>query len=142
MQLKLFLILLASLWINSSFAEVSTVHISSRLDPNAIIITEVDIVFIYDQELAENFPLTKTQWYSGKRQFTREVGEAIDVVNIFIPQGFDSVTATLPERKGQAVRVVVFAQHDDSKAAPVDITEFSSVLVEIDPFGIVVSSSD
>ena len=32
-------------------AEVESVFISSRLDPNAIIITEVDIIFIYEQEI-------------------------------------------------------------------------------------------
>ncbi len=142
MKSKLITVLFTLHFIGSSFAEVDSVRISSRLDPNAIIITEVDIVFIYDQEIAENFPATKSQWYSGKRQFTSEVGEAVDIVNIFIPQGFDSVTATLPDRKGQAVRVVVFAQHDDSAAAPVDITAFSNVLVEIDPFGIVVSRTN
>ncbi len=142
MKSKIITVLLTSLCAHLSFAEVNSVRVSSRLDPNAIIITEVDIVFIYDQELAENFPATKSQWYSGKRQFTREAGEAVDIVNIFIPQGFDSVTATLPDRKGQAVRVVVFAQHDDSNAAPVDITALNDVLVEIDPFGIIVSSTN
>ncbi|MEE3144162.1 MAG: hypothetical protein VX292_06910, partial [Pseudomonadota bacterium] len=60
-------------------------------------------------------------------------------VNIFIPQGFDSVMASLPARRAQAFKVYVFGQHDASSAAPVDITEIQNVLVEIDQFGIVVS---
>ena len=140
MKFKLLSGLLVALFANCSFAAVDSVRVSSRLDPNAIIITEVDIIFIYDQALIADFPATKSQWYSGKRDFTREAGDAIDVVNIFIPQGFDGEDASLPVRRGDAVKVLVIAYHDDSQAAPVDITASANVLIEIDPFGIVVSS--
>lgn len=124
----------------SLLADVNSVFISSRLDPNAIIITEVDVVFVYDQEIIDSFPQTKTQWYSGKRRFTQEAGDRVDIVSIFIPQGFDSTMANLPNRRSDALKVYVFGQHDDSSVAPVDITNFGNVLVEIDQFGIVVSS--
>ncbi|MCH7816600.1 MAG: hypothetical protein IIC60_08530 [Proteobacteria bacterium] len=136
------LLFIGLLWIDTSLAEINSIRVSSRLDPNSITITEVDIVFIYDADIASNFPSTKSAWYSGKFMFTRTAGAAIDIVNIFIPQGFDFVDAILPERKDQAIRVVVFTQHDDSKAQPIDITELVDVLVEIDPFGIIVSSTN
>ncbi len=41
------------LFSGSVLAEVNSVFISSRLDPNAIIITEVDIIFIYDEEISQ-----------------------------------------------------------------------------------------
>jgi len=123
-------------------AEVNSVFISSTLDPNAIIITEVDIIFIYDAETASNLPDTKSAWYSNKRKFTSDAGAKIDIVNIFIPQGFDSEMTSLPARRADALKVVVYAYHDDSKAAPRDITGTANVLVEIDPFGIRVSSRD
>ena len=122
-----------------NFAAVNSVSVRSRLDPNAILITEIDIIFVYDAELANNFPNKKSDWYSRKRAFTREAGEAVEIVNIFIPQGFDSVNATLPAHKDEAVKVFIFAYHDDSQAAPIDITEFGDVFVEIDQFGIRVS---
>ena len=125
--------------LNSASAEVNSVAVRSTLDPNAVLITEIDIIFVYDAEIASNFPSTKSGWYSGKRAFTREVGDAVDVVNIFIPQGFDSVTASLPARRNEAVKVFIFAYHDDSQAAPIDVTEFGDVSVEIDQFGIRVS---
>ena len=123
-------------------AEVNSVFISSTLDPNAIIITEVDVIFIYDAETASNLPDTKSAWYSNKRQFTQNAGDKIDIVNVFIPQGFDSEMTSLPARRADALKVVVYAYHDDSKAAPRDITDTANVLVEIDPFGIRVSSID
>lgn len=132
--LKTTLVMLAS--IQLSFAEVNSVSVRSRLDPNAVLITEVDIIFVYDSGIANNFPDSKSAWYSGKRTFTREAGDAVDVVNIFIPQGFDSVDASLPARKNEAVKVFIFAYHDDSKAAPIEVTEFVDVSVEIDQFGI------
>jgi len=123
-------------------AEVNSVFISSTLDPNAIIITEVDLIFIYDVETASNIPNIKSAWYSNKRKFTSKAGDKVDIVNIFIPQGFDSEMARLPARRANALKVVVYAYHDDSKAAPREITETANVLIEIDPFGIRVSSRD
>jgi hypothetical protein len=123
-------------------AEVNSVFISSTLDPNAIIITEVDVIFIYDAETAGNLPSTKSAWYSNKRKFTSDAGDKMDVVNIFVPQGFDSEMVSLPLRRADALKVAVYAYHDDSKVAPRDITGTANVLVEIDPFGIRVSSRD
>ncbi|MBT5719531.1 hypothetical protein N9329_03660 [Gammaproteobacteria bacterium] len=130
------------LFSGSVLAEVNSVFISSRLDPNAIIITEVDIIFIYDEEIANALPDTKSAWYSNKRGFTRDAGDKMDIVNVFIPQGFDSEMASLPVRRAEALQVLVYAYHDDSKATPRDITDTANVLIEIDPFGIRVSSRD
>ena len=120
-------------------AEVRSVFIQSRLDFNAILITEVDIIFVYDQAIVDNFPATKTAWYSNKRAFLAEVGERIDLVNVFVPQGFDSTMASLPERRGEALKVYVFGQHDSSTRAPIDVTDYENVAVEIDQFGLLVS---
>ena len=122
-----------------SSAEVNSIYISSRLDPNAIIITQVDIVFVYDQVILDEFPSTKTAWYSNQRRFISEAGNKIDLVSVFIPQGFDSQTVSLPERGSDSLGTFVFAQHDDSEAPPVDISFLERVLIEIDEFGILVT---
>ena len=127
---------------SNAASEVNSVFISSKLDPNAIIITEVDVIFIYDAETASNLPATKSAWYANKRQFTSDAGDKLELVNIFIPQGFDSEMASLPARRADALKVVVYAYHDDSKATARDITDTTNVLIEIDPFGIRVSSRD
>ncbi len=88
----------------------------------------------------DSFPATKSQWYSSKQQFVQSVGNKADVVSIFVPQGFDSAMASLPARRREALKVYLFGQHDSSSMAPIDITEIQKVLVEIDQFGIVVSS--
>ncbi|GAB5499372.1 MAG: hypothetical protein PsegKO_16830 [Pseudohongiellaceae bacterium] len=121
---------------------VESVFIQSRLDYNAILITGVDIIFVYDQQSLQAMPETKTDWYSGKRAFIEQAGDSADVVSIFVPQGFDSTMASLPERRDEALKVYVYGQHDASGAEPVDITSMDNVLVEIDQFGILVSSRD
>ena len=103
------------------------------------IITQVDIVFVYDQDILEKFPSTKTAWYSNQRRFISEAGEKIDLVSVFIPQGFDSQSVSLPQRGNDALKTFVFAQHDDSEAPPIDISSFERVRIEIDEFGILVS---
>lgn len=139
---RIFCVLFLVTWLTSAHALPDNIRIVSRLDPNAITITEVDIVFIYDAELAQNFPATKKDWYAGKFMLTRSAGVNMEVVNTFVPQGFDSASPPLPERRGEAIRILVFALHDDSATRAFDITGFSNTLIEIDPFGIRVSDSE
>lgn len=129
-------------WLHPVQALPDTVRIVSRLDPNSIIITEVDIVFIYDAALAREFPATKKAWYSAKFMLGRSAGAKLDIVNTFIPQGFDATSPPLPERWRQAVRVLVFAQHDASETPAFDITNFTNASIEIDTFGIRVSEAE
>ena len=98
--------------------------------------------FIYDADTASSITDIKSAWYSNKRNFTSEAENKVDIVNIFIPQGFDSEMAKLPARRANALKVVVYAYHDDSKTTPREITETANVLIEIDPFGIRISSRD
>ena len=121
-------------------AAIESIQIRSRLDPNAIEITGIDVLFLYDEATAARIPATKSDWYGNRRTLTRELGEAFDLVSTFIPQGFDSAGVTLPERAADAIRVLVFAEHAASNTPPVDITEMTNVLIEIDPFGIRVSA--
>jgi hypothetical protein len=117
------------------------VYIQSRLDPNAITISEVDIVFIYNEQRLQEFPASKSDWYANRRTLIQDWGDDMDVVSVFIPQGFDSETASLPERRSQAVKVYIFGQHDSAGAKPVDVTTASRVTVYIDPFGIIVDAN-
>jgi hypothetical protein len=123
-------------------ASLSSVNIKSNLDPNAITITEIDVVFLYDQALIEDFPTSKSGWYSMRRTLTQGWGDSMDVVSVFVPQGFDFNTAVLPERKRDAVKVYVFGQHDEAAAIPIDVTDLSSILVTIDALGIIVTSHE
>ena len=118
---------------------MNSIYISSKLDPNAIIITQVDIVFVYDQDIIAKFPSTKTAWYSDQRRFISEAGDKIDLIRVFIPQGFDSQSASLLQRSNDVLKTFVFAQHDDSELPPIDISSFDRVRIEIDEYGILVS---
>ncbi|MFK7864670.1 MAG: hypothetical protein AB8B95_10645 [Pseudohongiellaceae bacterium] len=123
-------------------AEVEAVNIESVLDPNAITITEIDVIFLYDETLVEEFPATKSRWYSMRRTLTQRWGDSMDVISVFIPQGFDSDTAILPGRKNEAVKVFVFGQHDDASVKPADVTHIRNVRVTIDDLGIIVSAQN
>lgn len=120
-------------------AAVESIQIRSRLDPNAIEITGIDVLFLYDEATAARIPAIKSAWYGNRRALTQELGDDFDLVSTFIPQGFDSAAVSLPDRAADAIQVLVFAEHAASGAAPVDITEMTAVLIEIDPFGIRVS---
>ena len=135
--ISLALLLIASN--TAALAAVESVEIRSRLDPNAIEITGVDVLFLYDEATMARIPATKSAWYGNRRTLTTELGEAFDLVSTFIPQGFDSARLNLPGRAAEAIRVLVFAEHGAADAPPVNITEMTSVLIEIDPFGIRVS---
>lgn len=118
---------------------LESVRITSRLDLNSILISGVDIVFFYDDSIAGNTPMSAFSWYSRKRELRETRADAFDFVNTVIPQGFDSATPTLPPRHHDAVRVLVFSEHQNPQSPAFDITGMSNVLIEIDQFGLLVS---
>lgn len=141
-RLSAFVLLLLSLhWAAVVHAETSleSVRITSRMDLNSILISGVDIVFFYDDSIAGSEPMSAFSWYSRKRQLRETQAERFDIVNTVIPQGFDSAAPTLPARHRDAVRVLVFSEHQNPQSPAFDITAMTSVLIEIDQFGLLVS---
>ena len=139
MRRRFVLALLLPAFAAGSHAAVESVEIQSRLDPNAIEITGIDVLFLYDEETAARIPRTRSAWYGNRRGLTRELGAAFDLISTFIPQGFDSARLTLPDRAADAIQVLVFAEHETADTPPTDVTGLSNVLIEIIPFGIRVS---
>jgi hypothetical protein len=119
--------------------QVSSVEVLSMLDFNAILITEVDVVFVYDQQLAAELADTKGGWYSQKYNLTEDQAAALDQVTISVPQGFNSANVNIPERSATAIRVFAAAYHESQSTPIHDLTELNNVLIQIDEFGIVVS---
>ena len=134
-------LLLCLLWPAALHAEtpLESVRITSRLDLNSILISGVDIVFFYDNSIAGTEPMTAFSWYSRKRELRQTQSERFDIVNTVIPQGFDSASPTLPARHREAVRVLVFSEHQNPQSAAFDITAMMNVLIEIDLFGLLFS---
>ena len=140
-RLFLLALLLALPWAGPVCAETAleSVRITSRLDLNSILISGVDIVFFYDDSIAGTEPMTAFSWYSRKRELRETRASAFDLVNTVIPQGFDSASPPLPARHRDAVRVLVFSEHQNSQSTAFDITAMTRVLIEIDQFGLLVS---
>ena len=68
-RLRPVVLLLMALTGITAQAEAQSLFVQSRLDYNAILITGVDVVFVYNDSVLENFPTTKTEWYAHKRGF-------------------------------------------------------------------------
>lgn len=139
---SLFLLAVASLPAPGVFAEnsLSSVLIQSLLDFNAILITEVDVVFVYDQATAEGLPTSKGEWYAQKYDLLKDDPQELDVITTSIPQGFDSTTLSLPEQSASAVRIFAVGYHEAQGTAVHDMTDMDSTLIQIDQFGIRVSA--
>lgn len=118
---------------------INSIRVSSRMDLNSILLSGIDVVFFYDDSIVSDQPFTQFDWYSNKREYRETHAEVIDVVNLPILQGFDSANLSLPEGYRDAVRVLVFAEHQTPQSAPADITGMTNVLIEIDQFGVFVS---
>jgi hypothetical protein len=119
---------------------LSNVLIRSLLDFNAILITEVDVVFVYDESLAARMPATKGEWYGQKYNLLRDDQVGIDVITTSIPQGFDSATLSLPDNSQTAIKVFAVAYHEGQGVPVHDMTNMESGLIQIDEFGIRVST--
>ena len=119
---------------------LGSVRIQSLLDFNAILITEVDVVFVYDEAVAAQLPTTKGEWYAQKYDLLKEGSRQVDVVTTPVPQGFVSDSLIMPENSRAAVRVFAVGYHEAQGTPVHDLTDFESALIEIDHFGIRVSS--
>ena len=118
---------------------LNSVRIQSLLDFNAILITEVDVVLVYDQAMTEQLPDTKGGWYSTKYDLLRDEADGVEVITTSIPQGFDSVMVNLPENSQAAMKIFAVGYHEAQNTPIHDMTGFESSLIRIDEFGILVS---
>ena len=82
----IWLVLVLTTFATGSLAAVESVEIRSRLDPNAIEITGIDVLFLYDEATSARVPATKSAWYGNRGTLTMELGEAFDLVSTFIPR--------------------------------------------------------
>ncbi|MGB4246294.1 MAG: hypothetical protein WBJ75_01145, partial [Pseudohongiellaceae bacterium] len=123
----------------SADTAINAIRVTSRMDLNSILLSGIDVVFFYDDSIVSDQPFTQFDWYSKKREYRETHAEVIDVVNLPILQGFDSATLSLPDGYQRALKVLVFAEHQTPQSAPADVTGMTSVLIEIDQFGVFVS---
>jgi hypothetical protein len=119
-----------------------SVLIQSLLDFNAILITEVDVVFVYDETVAAQMPANKGEWYVQKYDLLKDDPAEVDVITTSIPQGFDSASLSLPENSTTAVMVFAVGYHEAQGVAIHDMTGMERALIQIDQFGIRVSPSN
>ena len=119
-----------------------SVFIQSLLDFNAILITEVDVVLVYDAATAAQMATTKGEWYAQKYDLLKDDPEELHVITTSIPQGFDSASLSLPENSAQAVRIFAVAYHEAQGVAIHDMTEMERSLIQIDQFGIRVTANN
>jgi len=119
-----------------------SVLIQSLLDFNAILITEVDVVFVYDEATAAQMPTTKGEWYAEKYDLLKDDPAELDVITTSIPQGFDSASLSLPENSADAVIIFAVAYHEGQGVEIHDLTAMERSLIQIDQFGIRVSARD
>lgn len=118
---------------------INSIRVSSRMDLNSILLSGIDVVFFYDTSIVSDQPFTQFDWYSKKREYRETHADVIRVLNLPILQGFDSATLSLPEGHREALKVLVFAEHQTPQSAPADVTGMTNVLIEIDQFGVLVS---
>jgi hypothetical protein len=115
-------------------SQVNAVKVESLLDLNAILITEVDVIFVYDDSL--QVPATKADWYGNREAFIAANEGRLDVVTLSIPQGFVERNLVLPPRHAEARQVWVTAYHEAGTVKLRDVSSRSGVLVQIQPWGI------
>ena len=118
------------------------VLVQSLLDFNAILITEVDVVFVYDETAATRMPATKGEWYAQKYDLLKDDPDELDVITTSIPQGFDSASLSLPQNSKTAVKIFAVGYHEAQGVAIHDMTAMEGALIQIDQFGIRVSGSN
>lgn len=122
--------------------DINSIRITSLLGLDTILISQVDVVFVYDEEVARALPATKGDWYSLVDELPDAYTAQMDILTTDIPQGFYAQNLVLPERSGEAVSVFAVAYHQSLSTPVSDLTSLQQVLIQIDEFGILISEQN
>ena len=94
--------------------------------------TAIDLVFVYDQALAQQIKsLTGKQWFSQRSAFISTYAAAIDTVSMELVPGMNTDSVSLPSKHASSVGVFVFANFIQPGKDKVILTDISSVRITI-----------
>lgn len=101
-------------------------------DANNGTATPVDIVFVYDENLAAWLPKTSTEWFAKKAALMSEHSSVIEIAHVEVPPGTPVQTIRLPARHQEAKAVMAFANYIDSKGQfPANLMSLKCVTITL-----------
>jgi len=99
-------------------------------------VSDVDVLFVYDNALLNQLPFTQFDWVSSKEEYLDRADDLLELLQFHIAADSESQMVPLPQRYSQAVAVLVFASHEDPVAEAIDITFETGILLQIESYGI------
>jgi|GEM_PF-3666019 len=133
----LLLLLLAQLSACSLFhhdrSEVREIKLIAEEDANQGMATMVDIVFLYQNDLADLLPKSADEWFPNRFRWRHGNPGQIDIVSLEVPPGRAIDPVTLPKHYKKSVKVVIYTSHimPEGRMA-LDISKSRKTLVRVE----------
>ena len=141
-SLKLFasllLLVLSLAFPNPFYGQNSLVQISIQPATGlpADFISDVDVLFVYDNTLLNQLPFTQFDWISSKEEYLDEADNQLELIQFRISAQSELQRLSVSQQQNQAIGILVFASHEDPVAEAIDITSEIKILLQIESYGI------
>jgi len=112
------------------------ISIQPATELRADFISDVDVLFVYDNALLNQLPFTQFDWISSKEEYLDRAGNQLELVQFRISAQTELQQVLLSQQQNQAIGILVFASHEDPVAEAIDITSETKILLQIESYGI------
>jgi len=135
---SLFLLVISLAFPNPFYGQNSLVQFSIQPATGlpADFISDVDVLFVYDNTLLNQLPFTQFDWISSKEEYLDGADNQLELVQFKITAQSELQQVSVSQQQNQAIGILVFASHEDPVAEAIDITSETKILLQIESYGI------
>jgi len=130
---------LSSLLLGPSKTSVKSVSIRAMPEANGNLPTRLDLVFIYESDVAATLPKTGPEWFRQKTALLLSNPKKLEVAAFELPPETTLDPAPLPDRHAKALTVLAYADYGTAAGqAVINLTPFKRPLLRLDEDAILV----
>lgn len=110
------------------------IEVLAEADANQQRATQLDVIFVYSQDVLKRLPATAERWFMLREELLRIAGAHVDVISHEVPASFAVGPLELPQRADKALKVVAYASYANASGqAMVDLTQQRQVEMRLGP---------
>lgn len=134
---------LSKLWGGPEKAALQQLKVIALADANQGQATELDLVFIYQEDIAKTLPVDAPTWFTQRSAILAKYAGQLDVVSLEVPPGYVIESVQLPDRHGDALQVQAYANYVPAGGQyPLVLTHLKNVVLTLQEDQVVFSSGD
>jgi uncharacterized protein YceK len=134
---------ISKLWGGPEKATLQQLKVIALADANQGQATELDLVFIYQEDIAKTLPGDAPAWFAKRSAILAKYAGDLEVVSLEVPPGYVIESVTLPKRHGDALQVQAYANYVPATGQyPVVLTRLKNAVLTLQEDKLVFSTAD